>query len=188
MKWARKVAAFSARSSGQSREACQGIGLTCEKCLMWTATVSGSSGSRRWATGSEDGGGSASRGHSVGSVTSAGDRGLLHPEDTTATTPPPPTHTHSGPGTGVRPAGGRQSGQGAGLAHAALGEPAPAPQRTFTLQSCLSALLSVPPTQSTPSCPGTFAQATQGPPLVPHLLALIILDLPAQTATPHKGP
>lgn len=57
-------------------------------------------------------------------------------------------------------------GQGAGRAHAALGEPAPAPQRTFTLQPCLSALLSVPPTQSTPSCPGAFAQATQGPPLV----------------------
>lgn len=89
MKWARKVVAFSTRPSGQSREACQGTGLTCEKCLVSTVTVSGSSGSRRWATGSEDGGGSASRGHSVGSVTSAGDRGLLHPEDTTATTPHP---------------------------------------------------------------------------------------------------
>lgn len=165
MKWARKVAAFSARSSGQSREACQGTGLTCEKCLVSTVTVSGSSGSRRWARGvrteeevplwSLSGQCHVCRGQRAASS-------RRH----NSNDPPPPTHMHSGPGTAVCPAGGRQSGQEAGLAHAALGEPDPAPQHTFTLRPCLSVLLSVPPTQSTPSCPGAFAQATQGPPLV----------------------
>lgn len=180
MKWARKVAASSARPSGQSREACQGTGL------MSTVTVSGSSGA---GGGSREVRTEEQAPHEVTQWAGSRPQGTegCCMQKTQQQQPPPPTHTQDL--AQCASCRGRRSGLG-------LAWPTwPCASRPLPHRAPLSPALPLSPAFSSPNTvhsllPRGLCTGHAGPPSCASLPCwlLLILDLPAQTASLHKGP